>query len=164
MTDTDALKGLPNGPCEHWFSKVQIMGGPATAWVMRFDPDTVRRFLETTMADVKFGQVFTSDNERLIDFDFVLPSGFIEHEGVGQIRLDPAPGIYLDRISYGMTYDLLEAILQHHPDNDQIVVAFDGYRAMCYVPHLPRPDGIVRLTEDLDLPLSAALFPQEWRE
>ncbi len=153
-----------DGPREHLFAKVQIMGGPLMSWSMTLDPATVEQFLRSRMASVAFRPAETVMGDIIIDFSYVFHPGYIEAEGQGELRVAPSPGMMLDRITYGMCYDLLEAILQAHPENTQLIVAFEEFRALVYIPHLPRHEGIFRLTEDFDRPLSKALFPASWQD
>jgi hypothetical protein len=163
MNDDPTPLGLPDGPREHWFAKVQIMGGPGMAWTMSLAPDTVESFLRLRMTSVSFTPEKIIDGQHLIDFAYTLPPGYIDTDGAGELRVSPAPGVSLQRLTYGMTYDLMEWILARQPSNTDLIIAFEGFRVLYYKPGLPRHEGIFRLTEDVDRALSAAMFPESWR-
>jgi hypothetical protein len=164
MTNGSLPLGHHSGPPEHWFSKVQIMGGPAMNWQMTVEPSLLETFLRQRMASLTWRAPKLLDGATVIEFDYEYPQGFLDEYGNGDLRMTPNTGIYFARLTYGWTYDLLEEIVGEHPENTQIVVAFDQFRALPYKPGLARHEGIFRLTEGYDIPLSKALFPEEWRE
>jgi hypothetical protein len=164
MTNGSLPIGHDTGPCEHWFAKVQIMGGPEMSWQMTATPSLLEVFMRQRMASLTWRAPALVNGETLIDFDYEYPQGFLDEYGSGEMRLTPNTGIYLARLTYGWTYELLEQIARIHPENTQIVVAFDHFRALPYMAGLPRDEGISRLTEACDIPLSRVLFPGEWRE
>jgi hypothetical protein len=145
-------------------SKVQIMGDPAMNWQMTVPPSLLESLLRQRMASLTWRAPALTNGETLIDFHYEYPQGFLDEHGDGEMRVTPNTGIYFARFTYGWTYDLLEEIVRAHPENTQIIVAFHHFRALPYTPGLPRHEGIFRLTEVCDIPLSKAIFPGEWRE
>jgi hypothetical protein len=164
MTKGSLPLGDPTGPREYWFAKVQIMGGPAMNWQMTMTPSLLEAFLRQRMASLTWRTPQLLSGGTLIDFHYEWPKGFLDEHGDGEMRVTPNTGIYLARFTYGWTYDLLEEIVRAHSENTQIIVAFEHVRALPYSPGLPRQEGIFRLTEVCEIPLSKALFPGEWRE
>lgn len=159
MADTDILLGSADGPREHWLDRVQIMGSPEQDWSLSIDPDTVVTFLRTRMASVSASEPETTYGETNISLDYTFPPGWEISDSYGTIRLAPAAGLSFDRLSAGMTYDLLEHILQVHPENKDMVVIFGEFRALFYRAGMPRNEGIFRLQNALHLELSKTLFP-----
>jgi hypothetical protein len=129
MTNTGGGSGAADSAWQDWFAKVQIMGGPLMDWSMVLDPATVEGFFHRQMQSAMFRAADTIMGEVLIDFSYALPPGLVEAEGQGELRVAPAPGLSLDRITYCLRYDLLATILQAHPANTQIIVAFEEFRA-----------------------------------
>jgi hypothetical protein len=164
MTNGTMPLGHHTGPREHWFAKMQIMGGPAMNWQMTLDPPMVKAFLRQRMGSLTWGAPEMVNGETIIGFDYEWSRGYLDEHGNGELRITPKSGLYLARFTSGLSYDLLEDVVRAHPENTQIVVAFEHIRALPYTPGLPRYEGIFRLTDLCDIPLSKALFPGEWRE
>lgn len=162
MTDPDLPLGHPAGPREHWCAKVQIMGSPANNWALVFDPGMIEGFLRDRMATVTWHGEEVDGGETNVRFDYTFPDGWTTGQTFGTARLAPTPGLSFEVLSYGMAYDLLEALAAQHPENTDMAVVFSEFRALFHQPGASREAGIFRLSDAVHERLSGLLFPTEW--
>lgn len=166
MTDDSLDPNAPlngdNGPPEHWTAKVQILGSPDAGWNLNFQPSKIDAFLRTRMAHVTQHPEEDTDGEVNIRFDYAFPAPWTHDSNSATARLSPTPGLSFERLSYGMTYDLLEELAPLQPTGGQMVVVFSEFRVMIYTPGKPRDDALKSLINDVDIALGRLLFPSEW--
>lgn len=162
MTDLELPFGHPDGPREHWCAKVQIMGSPANNWSLRFDLEMIEAFLRDRMAAITWHPEEVEGGDTNVHFDYTFPSGWTTGQTFGTVRLMPTPGLSFEVLSYGMAYDLLEALAAEYPQNTDMTVVFSEFRALFHQSGATREEGIFRLSDAVHERLSGLLFPTEW--
>lgn len=162
MASPTSQPGHPDGPCEHWCAKVQILGSPQKNWSLGFEPRQIEDFLRQHMEHVVFDDSVVEGGETNLRFRYRFPANWTETEASGTLRLAPAAGASFDALSYGMVHDLLEDLARGPKGNSSMIVVFSEFRVLHYTPGMSREDGIRWLCEAVDAELGKLFFPTEW--
>jgi len=135
------------------FHRITLRGGPAQDWMLSVEDVALRDMLAGVTGVARWVQ-----GADFAEFELDPPPGAAWPPISGTARFKGRSRIEIENFSFEMAWHLIEAILQAHPENTQIVVGVDGKRAFCYQPGLPADAALRQFSEDHDASLSASVF------
>lgn len=162
VTNPDLSLNGDNGPPEHWTAKVQILGSPDAGWSLTFQPDMIDSFLRARMINVTQHPEEQGDGEVNVLFDYTFPAPWTHGSNSAAARISPTPSLSFERLSYGMTHELLEELAPLQAAEGQMVVIFSEFRVIIYAPGRPRDEALKSLIDDVDSALGQLFFSSEW--